>query len=96
MSSLTDKIDRFARNTRSISVAANTKTTATGPFTRAILSEPLGNLIRDVHPSETSLFTVQGGRAEFHGATPLRKPAHRRQEHDPEVYARAAMHYIDT
>ncbi|KLO19550.1 hypothetical protein SCHPADRAFT_992788 [Schizopora paradoxa] len=36
-------------------------------------------------------------RAEFHGATPLRKPAvgRRAEEKDPEVYAEAALKYLD-
>ena len=50
-------------------------------------------------PSEGEL-----ARAEFHGATPLKKPpapkpgrreGQRTGEHEPEVYARAALKYMD-
>ncbi len=36
-------------------------------------------------------------RVEFHGATPLRKPAvgRRVEEKEPEVYAEAALKYLD-
>jgi hypothetical protein len=106
---------------------------AYGPFTKAILHTQLGDLIRDVDPSELGLFTLitpgQGAgartgtaievgsdkmegfgegvmadpaiaRVEFHGATPLRKPLrkdelHKVREHEPEVYAQAAIKYID-
>lgn len=95
-----------------------------GPFTRAILETPLGDLIRDIDPAEIGLFTLvqptqslpthaqedvpvppkgEIARVEFSGATPLRRPPARQarddparpREHEPEVYAQAALKYLD-
>lgn len=119
MATLSDQIDRLSKNTRAISTAAAAiaPPTASTAFTRAVLSTHLGDLIRDIDPSELGLFrlvdppsagTFDGGsrtakdtqvrRVDFTGATPLRKNATRRddkQEIEPEVYARAALKYID-
>ncbi|RDB24854.1 hypothetical protein Hypma_008095 [Hypsizygus marmoreus] len=119
MASLSDQIDRLSRNTRAIrSTVANTARVlddtlvVAGPFTRAVLNTPLGDLIRDIDPSELGLFTLQSKpqdtaashevtRAEFSGATPLRKPPPRRddasksKEIEPETYAEAALKCID-
>lgn len=96
-----------------------------GPFSRAMLKTPLGDLIRDIDSAEIGLFTIvqptQSGsrhsgeappgplqgeitRAEFTGATPLKRPPairhgrddpQRPREHEPEVYAQAALKYLD-
>ncbi|KAI0371053.1 hypothetical protein BV20DRAFT_1035409 [Pilatotrama ljubarskyi] len=121
MTSLTEHVDRISALASSIRAAASPppRTTIPGPFTRAILETPLGDLIRDIDPSELGLFTlvqpqqpvvpdvepnVEIGRVEFLGATPLRKPpsskhgradGQRPREHDPEVYANAALKYLD-
>lgn len=120
MTALSDLIDHLAHSTRTIkSVAESCGSTGTGPFTHAILTTELGDLIRDVDSSEFGLFFIktpstavahdketrnQSGveitRAEFHGATPLRKPIGRRDdvkpnEPSPEVYAKAALKYMD-
>ncbi|KAF8828964.1 hypothetical protein HHX47_DHR3000991 [Lentinula edodes] len=59
MSALSDHIDRLAQSTRSIkSISASCGSSATGLFTRAILSAELGDLIRDVDSSELGLFTI--------------------------------------
>lgn len=130
MASLSDQIDRLSRNTRAI--RSTTSQTASlpgkhkipglgvaGPFTCAVLNTDLGDLIRDIDPSELGLFTLvtPGGnsrdndargplpveilRAEFSGATPLRKAPPRRddapksKEIEPEIYAQAALKYIN-
>ncbi|KAG6820882.1 hypothetical protein H0H93_010226 [Arthromyces matolae] len=107
MSSLSDQIDRLSRNTRAIrATTAHFNAPVSGPFTRAILSTHLGDLIRDVDLSELGLFSLpesesQITRAEFTGATPLKKASSRREdvfktkEIDPEVYAHAALKCID-
>ncbi|KAI0633628.1 hypothetical protein C8Q77DRAFT_1217966 [Trametes polyzona] len=122
MSSLADHIDRLSGIALSIRAAASPppRSSIPGTFTRAILDTPLGDLIRDIDPSEIGLFTlvepqkpiiadveptnVEIGRVEFLGATPLRKPPSSRhakpdgprpREHDPEVYANAALKYLD-
>ncbi|KAF5386257.1 hypothetical protein D9615_002432 [Tricholomella constricta] len=110
MASLSDQIDRLSRNTRAIrSTAANTAASVAGPFTRAVLTAHLGDLIRDIDPSELGLFSLQShaaptpeiSRAEFTGATPLRKPSSRRddapkaKEPEPEIYVEAALKCID-
>ncbi|KAF8070274.1 hypothetical protein FPV67DRAFT_1009151, partial [Lyophyllum atratum] len=111
MASLSDQIDRLSRHTRAIkNTAATTATTTTAyPFTHAVLSAHLGDLIRDVDPSELGLFSLPSSaaptsgitRAEFSGATPLRKPPPRRDEAqkvkeiEPEIYAQAALKCID-
>ena len=123
MASLVDHVDRISSLARSIRASATppSDNAITGPFTRAILDTPLGDLIRDIDPSEVGLFTlvqppqpivpevdignVEIARVEFLGATPLRKPpaikhmkgdvARVPREHDPEVYAKAALKYLD-
>ncbi|KIM45173.1 hypothetical protein M413DRAFT_333398 [Hebeloma cylindrosporum] len=118
MASLSDHIDRFNKNTRSItstaSQIAQQHSAFPGTFTRAVLSTHLGDLIRDIDPSELGLFRLvdnpasntydKGGRTpqdhelkrtEFSGATPLRKHTLHRDELKPEVYAHAALKYID-
>lgn len=114
MSALSQHIDRLSTTTRAIAtVTAHTATTIAGPYTRAVLTAPLGDLIRDIHPSELGLFTLpppahdlrtpasEIARAEFSGATPLRKHPHRRDDPskskdlDPETYAHAALKCID-
>ncbi|KAI0823620.1 hypothetical protein BC628DRAFT_1420665 [Trametes gibbosa] len=122
MASLADHVDRISTIAHSIRAAASPlgQSAIPGPFTRAILDTPLGDLIRDIDPSEIGLFTlvqapqpalievetanVEIARVEFLGATPLRKPPSSRnakldgvrpREHDPEVYANAALKYLD-
>ncbi|OSD01261.1 hypothetical protein PYCCODRAFT_1412789 [Trametes coccinea BRFM310] len=122
MASLTEHVDRLSAIALSIRAAAvpPPRSTIPGPFTRAILETPLGDLIRDIDPSEIGLFTlvqpqqpavpeaeaanVEIARVEFLGATPLRKPPSARQpradgqrprEHEPEVYANAALKYLE-
>lgn len=131
---LTDHIDRLSQLATSIQSLAHTipdqheDTSCTlppiGPFSRAMLKTPLGDLIRDIDPTELGLFTlIQPGfvrdhvedesmglprgeiaRVEFTGATPLKRPPtlrpgrddpQRPREHDPEVYAQAALKYLD-
>jgi hypothetical protein len=62
MTSLTGQIDRFSRNTKAIKATAATtaisQPSLSGPFTSAVLSTPLGDLIRDVDPSELGLFSL--------------------------------------
>lgn len=131
MSTLADQIDRLSRHTKSIYLTASQTALpqsrnqgVAGPFTRAVLHTPLGDLIRDIDPSELGLFNLVNPpnvgrvnqqhrdsgtaslpeitRVEFHGATPLRKQvtsrkeeAHKPKEIEPEVYAQAALKYID-
>ncbi|KAF5311269.1 hypothetical protein D9758_018759 [Tetrapyrgos nigripes] len=101
MSALSDLSERLLRNSRAIKSSATAIESAKqGKFVRAALDTELGNLIRDIEPSELGLFhierlstttthekdiqhssaEVQISRVEFHGATPLRKPATRREE----------------
>ena len=84
---------------------------SSGLFTTAVLRTPLEDLIRDVDPSELGLFTLQTrpgeqkeelSRVAFSGATPLRKNVRRKEEGkrkeaeiEPEVYAQAALKYLD-
>ena len=119
MPSLTDHIDRLTRTIKSTkdSASAIAQNNHSGPFTRAVLSVPLGDLIRDIDPSELGLFTLvppprvttqsrppqEVTRVEVVSATPLRKhpSAQRRdvlfpsKEPEPEVFAEAALKYID-
>jgi hypothetical protein len=119
MPSLTDRIDRLTRTIKSVkdSASAIAQHNHSGPFTRAVLAVPLGDLIRDIDPSELGLFSLvppprvntQPGppkevtRVEVVSATPLRKhpSAQRRdvllpsKEPEPEVFAEAALKYID-
>jgi len=78
--------------------------TALGDLIRDIDSSELG-LFTLVHPpSHVQTEPDTRGvisRIEFPGATPLRKPPSRRQEiikqreYEPEVYAQAALKYLD-
>ncbi|KAL0956058.1 hypothetical protein HGRIS_002227 [Hohenbuehelia grisea] len=92
MSSLSQQIDRLAFITKAVSTAAD-ETGARGalPFTTAVLETPLGDLIRDIDPSELGLFNLVKPqdplaptndphleRVEFTGATPLKRPHARR------------------
>ncbi|KAH8119461.1 hypothetical protein DFH11DRAFT_1722966 [Phellopilus nigrolimitatus] len=109
------------------SSARHASTSSTGPYARAVLSTPLGDLARDVDASELGLFTLAAQpahaahagadasgahddaaapvaqkaevvRVEFPGATPLRRPRTRlekEKEKEPEVYAEAALKYLD-
>ncbi|KAG6829557.1 hypothetical protein H0H92_004226 [Tricholoma furcatifolium] len=105
MSSLSDQIDRLSHNTRAIkATTAHAAAPVGGPFTNAILSTSLGDLIRDIDPSELGLFSLPESeitRAEFTGATPLKKApsrrddAHKARDIGPEVYAQAALKCID-
>jgi hypothetical protein len=122
MPTLEDQIDRFSNAARAIRSSATLISTSFpedgGPFTRAVLDIPLGDLIRDADPSELGLFTLvhrQSGvprdtdsgapsevaRIEIMNATPLRKQTSIRQdiprarEPEPEVYAHAALKYIN-
>ncbi|KAI0812430.1 hypothetical protein BC629DRAFT_1472907, partial [Irpex lacteus] len=78
MSALEDQADRLLllankiRNTTRIREGEST----TGPFTRAILETPLGDLIRDVDPSEIGLFTlVSPGSALTHSTSTTNNPS---------------------
>ncbi|KAK0461409.1 uncharacterized protein EV420DRAFT_1531880 [Desarmillaria tabescens] len=109
MASLSDQIDRLSRTSKAIAATAAAVTVSldVAPFSTAVLDTQLGDLIRDVDPSELGLFSLvvphseqdsRGdiptlARSAFPGATPL-KPATRR-EVDPEIYAHAALKYID-
>lgn len=136
MSTLADHADRLARLADAIrtnAAAAGRQEdernvasgSSAGPFTRAVLHTPLGDLIRDIDPSELGLFTVvqpsshgahhvaqeeapaaqkaEIARVTLPIATPLRRPPamHKKQggqkpgEHDPEVYAHAALKFLD-
>ncbi|KAF7298199.1 hypothetical protein HMN09_01041800 [Mycena chlorophos] len=79
-------LDRLYNNVHAISTAT-ASTSHPRPFTNAILSAPLADLIRDTDPSEDGLFTSNLKRVEFHGPAPRRKQ-------DPEIYAEAALSYI--
>ncbi|KAH8093917.1 hypothetical protein BXZ70DRAFT_948436 [Cristinia sonorae] len=130
---LNDHVDRLTQLANSIRSTTTSdgnvfntlgRPSVAGPFTRAVLTTPLGDLIRDIDPSETGLFTIvqppQPGaapassegdhagssmgeiaRVGFVGATPLRRPPmgrdgiQRAREHEPEVYAHAALKYLD-
>ena len=119
MPSITDHLDRLTTSLKSVraSASAITPHNHSGPFTRSVLNTPLGDLIRDIDPSELGLFTLvppprvstqsapsqEITRVEVVSATPLRKhPSTRRRdvlfqpkEPEPEVFAEAALRYID-
>lgn len=136
MSSLADHVDRLNQLANAIRTNASAAgrqednnpfasgSSSAGPFTRAVLQTPLGDLIRDIDSSELGLFTlvqppqaatyaaqdegVSGPKAEIARvnlpiATPLRKPPAMRKreegqkpgEHEPEVYAYAALKFLD-
>ncbi|KAG7446417.1 uncharacterized protein BT62DRAFT_1005694 [Guyanagaster necrorhizus] len=108
MASLPDQIYRLSRTTKAIAIASATVAASpdVAPFSTAVLDTQLGDLIRDIDPSELGLFSLvvpqseqdsrgvisKLARSRFPGATPL-KPT--RREVDPEVYAHAALKYID-
>ncbi|EGN99541.1 hypothetical protein SERLA73DRAFT_159804 [Serpula lacrymans var. lacrymans S7.3] len=143
MPSLLDQIDHLTSTAKAIRSSASSISPGQGPFTTAVLSTPLGNLIRDIDASELGLFTLvpppghpisdantksnpkantkgKLARVEFPGATPLKRPprrvaenvptparlrkgTHEREtgkdkvvaDYDPEVYAQAALKYLD-
>jgi hypothetical protein len=119
MPSITDHVDRLTKTLKSVKASASdiTQHSHSGPFTRSVLDIPLGDLIRDIGPSELGLFTLvppppvsthsgppqEITRVEVVSATPLRKhpSAQRRdvlvqsKEPEPEVFADAALKYID-
>jgi|SRR5712671_1083825 len=122
MPSITDHIDRLTLTMNTIKASASSITARDHslPFTHSVLTTPLGDLIRDIDPSELGLFTLvsqqprvntQTGptpeiaRVEVVSATPLRKhPSawrkdvivqHKDREPEPEVFAEAALKYID-
>jgi hypothetical protein len=117
MTSLAGQIETFSRNTKAIkTTAASTainQPSIPGLFTSAVLNTHLGDLIRDIDPSELGLFSLtpshfreQGvpttgvTRTEFPAPTPLRKPLSQRDipkpnDVEPEIYAQAALKYID-
>lgn len=125
MPSLLDHIDRFTHTAEAIKNSASHALSASqGPFAKAALRTRLGDLARDVDPSEIGLFTLVStstththalekdaansgknelARVEFPGATPLRKPLGGKESNstrnpsqkDPEVYAEAALKYLD-
>lgn len=123
MPSITDHIDRLTRSVKAVKASAGviTQHNCSRPFTQSILTTPLGDLIRDVDPSELGLFTlvppppqqprasIQNGpppeitRVEVVSATPLRRHPSAQQrdvlvqskEPEPEVFAEAALKYID-
>ena len=101
MNALTEHIERLERNSLRISSAASSSyaSASTGPFTRAILDTDLGDLIRDVDPSELGLFSLvvppsqdreqpesaglEIARVPFTGATPLKRRPTGKQKEDP-------------
>ena len=121
--SLAAQIDRLSHAARTIrdSSTSLTPLAEPGPFTHALLYADLGDLVRDIDPSELGLFTLvqppvaprvetsvpqalEVARIDIVSATPLRKPPAPRPdaprggapgEHEPEVYARAALNFID-
>lgn len=118
MASLSDQIDHFTRNTRAIKAASSqtAKPETLSAFTQAVLYTHLGDLIRDIDPSELGLFTLVENtvnpydkdarsaadpritRAQFPGATPLKRRPMRQDpnpEIEPEIYAHAALKYIE-
>lgn len=129
MSSLLDQIDRFSYTAQAIkSASVKVSQDLTSLYVRAVLETPLGDLARDVDPSELGLFTLSAqtgavsdthvpssditaddanaavqrnevSRVEFLGATPLRRPPPGQRmpekEKEPEIYAEAALKYLD-
>ncbi|KAJ3535423.1 hypothetical protein NM688_g6979 [Phlebia brevispora] len=136
MSTLEEYVDRLSNLASSICTSASAAGRSTdngqdpsssaGPFTRAVLETPLGDLIRDIDESEIGLFTLvqpsthsaaptpqedapvqkaEIARVSLPVATPLRRPppasSYRREDgqrpgdHEPEVYANAALKFLD-
>jgi hypothetical protein len=109
LSDYIDRLSRVAKSINT-TTSATLHTPASGLFTSAVLQTPLEDLIRDVDASELGLFTLQSrhgekkeeeiGRVMFGGATPLKKGKavegkRKEAEIEPEVYAQAAMKYLD-
>jgi hypothetical protein len=110
LSDHTERLFRLAKSINS-TAAATVSAPNSGPFTNAVLHAPIEHLIRDADPSELGLFTLQTrpgehkeevSRVAFGGATPLRKNLKRKEEGkrkeveiEPEIYAQAALKYID-
>lgn len=98
MASLSDQIDRLTQSTRAIkTTVASTNNNSTGIFTNAVLKTHLGDLIREVDPTELGLFSLVNNHHELHriqfsGATPLRNQ--NKHDIDPEIYANAALKCI--
>lgn len=109
--SLSDYIDLVSTTSKSIRSITSQPPPSARPefYTDAVLRAPLSELIREADPSEVGLFTLAGGesteivRAELPNATPLKPTAAkardgkdgRPKEKEPEVYANAALRYID-
>lgn len=60
MASLAEQIDRLNSHARAMKIVASetSQKTVAGPFTRALLDPELGDLIRDIDPSELGLFNL--------------------------------------
>lgn len=85
--------------------------TPLGPFARAILETPLSELIRELDVAELGLFSLVPPapphvdapvretvtRTEIVAPTPLRKNTKKemRPDPEPEVYAEAALRFLD-
>ncbi|KAL1672848.1 hypothetical protein EV122DRAFT_271200 [Schizophyllum commune] len=122
--SLLESIDRLSQQAKSIRNSAcsiaprqshlDPRLNVAGPFTRAILYTSLGDLIREVEPTELGLFHVVDSpasgdapatsaaeltRVSVPVATPLRRPPPKDERHkqrpDPEIYAKAALRYVE-
>lgn len=109
MPSLTDAIDRLSYISSSIQTTSEqTGTTKPGPFYSALFNSNIQEVIRDLDDSELGLFSLDQAngvvpqapsaipnRKRFTAATPLRKRPDATRELDDEVYAEAAVKYID-
>ncbi|KZS96233.1 hypothetical protein SISNIDRAFT_547707 [Sistotremastrum niveocremeum HHB9708] len=109
MPSLNDTIDRLSYVATSIrTTSEQTGTTKPGPFYTALFNPVIQEVIRDLDDSELGLFTLDHAngvvaqdpdptlsRKRFTAATPLRKRPDVTRELDGEVYAEAALKYID-
>ncbi|KAF7315307.1 hypothetical protein MIND_00045200 [Mycena indigotica] len=84
---LDHNLDRLTQNVQAIRATSALSASST-TFTNAILRTALGDLIRDTDASEDGLFTGNLKRVEFHGPSLPRKQ-------DPEIYAEAALSYIE-
>ncbi|KAI0305424.1 hypothetical protein B0F90DRAFT_1058118 [Multifurca ochricompacta] len=124
--SLTDNIGRLTITMKNVKETASVINRSSsynhsGLFSRSVLATPLGDLIRDIDPSELGLFTLvpqtqlapprdithagpppEIARIEVVSATPLRKHSAQRKDApihfkdpEPEVFAEAALKYID-
>ncbi|PFH51984.1 hypothetical protein AMATHDRAFT_2473 [Amanita thiersii Skay4041] len=104
MASFSPNIDRLSRSSQAIAKAAQATAHHHHPlFANALLHTPLGDLIRDIDHSELGLFhltTSSVTRIDFPNPTPLKRALSRRDDVskpsvDPEVYAQAAIKFID-